>query len=47
MERTGMSEKELSRAGVMSGVKAGELKLRSAAEMLSISYRQAKGLGKR
>ena len=42
-----MSEKELRRAGVMIRVKAGGLKLRSAAEMLSISYRQAKRLWKR
>ena len=42
-----MSEKELRRAGVMARVKAGELKLKSAAEMLAIGYRQAKRLWKR
>jgi transposase len=42
-----MSEKEVRRAGVMARVKAGELKLRAASEMLRISYRQAKRLWKR
>jgi len=42
-----MSEKELRRAGVLARVKAGELKLKSAAEILAIGYRQAKRLWKR
>lgn len=42
-----MSEKEVRRAGVMARVKEGKLKLRSAANMLGISYRQAKRLWKR
>jgi transposase len=39
--RTGLSRKELSRV-VMRRVKAQSLRLREAAEMLELSYRQAK-----
>lgn len=35
-----MSSKELKRVGVMTRVEAGELRLRDAAELLSVSYRQ-------
>ena len=37
-----MSSKELSRAEVMGRVKAGNLRLREAGELLELSYRQAK-----
>ena len=37
-----MSRKELSRAEVMGRVKAGNLRLKEAAEMLELSYRQGK-----
>jgi len=40
--RTGLSRKELSRAEVMGRVKARNLRLREAAEVLELSYRQAK-----
>jgi len=40
--RTGLSRKELSRVEVMGRVKAHGLRLREAAEMLELSYRQAK-----
>ncbi len=42
MGRTSLSAKELSRAEVMGRVKAGSLRLREAAELLELSYRQAK-----
>ncbi len=42
MGRTGLSRKELSRVEVMGRVKAGSLRLGEAAEMLEVSYRQAK-----
>ena len=42
MGRTGLSSKELSRAEVMGRVKAGNLRLREAGELLELSYRQAK-----
>jgi transposase len=42
-----MSRKELSRISWLSKVKAKELSLRSAAEKMSISYRQAKRIWKR
>ena len=44
MGRTGLSGKELSRAEVMGRVKAGNLRLREASELLELSYRQAKRL---
>ena len=42
-----MNAKELRRGEVLSRVKRGELKLTEAAELLEISYRQAKRLKKR
>ena len=42
-----MNTKELRRGEVLSRVKRGELKLTEAAELLDISYRQAKRLKKR
>lgn len=42
MGRTELSRKELSRAEVMARVKAASLRLREAAELLELSYRQAK-----
>jgi len=40
--RTGLSSRELNRVEVMGRVKAGSLVLAEAAELLSVSYRQAK-----
>ena len=40
-----MSAGELKRVEIMARVKAHELKLSDAAEMLDISYRQAKRIG--
>src|SRR5450756_1522104 len=40
--RTGLSRKELSRVEVMGRVKPGSLRLGEAAELLELSYRQAK-----
>ena len=42
-----MSEEELRRPGVMSRVAAGVLKLVKGAELLRVSYRQAKRLWRR
>ena len=42
-----MSAKELRRGEVLSRVKRGELKLAEAAELLEVSYRQARRLKKR
>ncbi|HEV2715830.1 MAG TPA: ISNCY family transposase [Terriglobales bacterium] len=42
MGRTGLSSKELNRAEVMGRVKAGNLGLGEASELLELSYRQAK-----
>ncbi len=42
MERTAMSQKEFDRGAVFERVKAGSLGLSDAAEILKISYRQAK-----
>lgn len=42
-----MSDTEVRRAGVLARVKTGELKLRAAADMMEVSYRQAKRLWKR
>lgn len=47
MGRTAMSRKELRRAGVMSRVRAKDLKLMEGAELLGVSYRQGKRLWKR
>src|SRR5438105_1374512 len=40
--RCGLSSKELSRVEVMGRVKAGSLRLKEAAELLGLSYRQIK-----
>lgn len=42
MGRTELSTRELSRVEVMARVKAGSLRLKEAAELLELSYRQAK-----
>lgn len=42
-----MSTRELRRAGVLARVKAATLSLRSAAELMAVSYRQAKRLYRR
>ena len=42
MGRTELSARELSRVEVMARVKAGSLRLGEAAELLELSYRQAK-----
>jgi transposase len=42
-----MSARELKRAGVLARVAAGTLRLRSAAELMDVSYRQAKRLAAR
>ena len=42
-----MSEREISRAGVLGRVKAGELSQKEAATMLRLSYRQVKRLYRR
>jgi transposase len=42
-----MSEKELRRAEVLARVKAGELRLGDAAELIELSYRQVKRLWRR
>ena len=47
MGRTELSEKELRRHEVLSRVERKELKLREAAEVLGVSYAQAKRLRKR
>lgn len=47
MRRTALSRRELQRAGVLARVKAGELRVRHAAELMRISYRQARRLWKR
>jgi transposase len=44
MERLAMSKRERSRLEVFGRVKRGELRLRKAAEILQLSYRQAKRL---
>lgn len=47
MGRTAMSASELKRVGVMERVKAGTLRLGSAAQLLGLSYRQAKRIYRR
>ena len=47
MGRTALSKRELQRGGVLARVKAGELRVKDAAAVLKISYRQAKRLWKR
>jgi transposase len=45
--RTALSAREVRRAEVLSRVQEGKLKLKTAAEMMGISYRQAKRIWKR
>jgi len=45
--RTSMSSRELERVGVMGRVDSGALKLKDAAAMLELSYRQVKRLWRR
>src|ERR1022692_4288337 len=47
MGRIGMSQRELRRVEVLARVKSKELKVADAASLGGVSYRQAKGLGKR
>lgn len=47
MGRTALSKRELQRAGVLGRVKAGGLRVKDAAALMKISYRQAKRLWKR
>ncbi len=47
MRRTALSRKELQRGGVLARVKAGGLRVKNAAELMRVSYRQAKRLWKR
>ena len=42
-----MSSKELMRVGILARIKAGEVKLAHAAEILDVSYRQVKRLWRR
>ena len=47
MGRTALSKRELQRAGILARVKAGDLALKKATDLLRVSYRQAKRLWKR
>ena len=47
MRRTALSKRELQRGGVLARVKAGGLRLKDGAELMGVSYRQAKRLWKR
>lgn len=47
MGRTALSKKELQRGGVMARVKAGELRVKDAAELMRVSYRQGKRIWRR
>src|SRR5207237_2315384 len=47
LKRTGMSRRELNRVEVMGRVGSGCLKLRDAAAILELSYRQTKRLWRR
>ena len=47
MDRTELSEKELRRHEVLSRVERRELALREAAELMEVSYAQAKRLRRR
>lgn len=47
MGRIALSNRELQRGGVLARVKAGGLRLKNAAELMRVSYRQAKRLWKR
>ena len=47
MRRTALSRRELQRVGVLARVRAGGLLLKDAAELMRVSYRQAKRVWKR
>src|SRR5258708_3433577 len=47
VRRTALSKKELQRGGVMARVKAGELRLKDAAELMRVRYRKAKSIWQR
>lgn len=47
MRRTALSKRELTRSGILARVKADDLRLKDAAELMRVSYRQAKRLWKR
>lgn len=47
MRKRALSKRELRRAGVLARVKSGELRIRDGAELMQVSYRQAKRLWKR
>jgi Helix-turn-helix domain len=47
VRRTALSKRELQRAGVLARVKAKELLVKDAAELMRVSYRQAKRLWRR
>jgi transposase len=47
LDRTGMSSKELKRLGVLARVEKETLNLVNAAEILGLSYRQAKRIWRR
>ena len=47
MRRTALSKKELARSGILARVKAGDLRVKDAAELMGVSYRQAKRVWKR
>ena len=47
MGRTALSKRELQRGGILARVKAGELRLKDGAELMRVSYRQAKRVWKR
>ena len=47
MRRTALSKRELQRGGVLARVRAGQVRLKDGAELMRVSYRQAKRLWKR
>jgi transposase len=47
VRRTALSKRELQRGGVLARVKSGGLQVKDAAELMRVSYRQAKRLWKR
>src|SRR5450432_1191251 len=47
VRRTALSRRELQRGGVLARVKAGELRVKDAAQLMRVGYRQAKRLWKR
>ena len=47
MGRTALSKRELARSGILARVKAGDLLVKDGAELMRVSYRQAKRLWKR